>query len=110
MALIEAAEELGETYHVGLAASVDSFYAGEVNPMPGGFWQSQMDTVLEDLTPCPRSRISRWKRRRSSLFAQLFGFQRRHDLLGRGKSHHARARGLGRFDQALLQRWPAARS
>ena len=73
-ALIQAAEELGETYHVGLAASVDSFYAGEVNPMPGGFWQSKMDTVLEDLT---RARVANFEMEAATIFTlcQLFGFR-----------------------------------
>lgn len=73
-ALIQAAEEMGETYHVGLAASVDSFYAGEVNPMPGGFWQSKMDTVLEDLT---RARVANFEMEAATIFTlcQLFGFR-----------------------------------
>lgn len=74
MALIQAAEELGETYHVGLAASVDSFYAGEVNPMPGDFRQSKMDTVLEDLT---RARVANFEMEAATIFTlcQLFGFR-----------------------------------
>lgn len=74
MALIQAAEELGETYHVGLAASVDSFYAGEVNPMPGGFWQSRMDTVLDDLR---RARVANFEMEAATIFTlcQLFGFR-----------------------------------
>ncbi|ROT97827.1 nucleoside phosphorylase [Histidinibacterium lentulum] len=74
MALIEAAEELGETYHLGLAASVDSFYAGEVNPMPGGYWQSHMDTVLEDLR---RQRVANFEMEAATIFTlcQLFGFR-----------------------------------
>jgi len=74
MALIQAAEDLGETYHVGLAASVDSFYAGEVNPMPGGFWQSRMDTVLDDLR---RARVANFEMEAATIFTlcQLFGFR-----------------------------------
>lgn len=74
MALIQAAEDMGETYHVGLAASVDSFYAGEVNPMPGNFRQSKMDTVLEDLT---RARVANFEMEAATIFtlAQLFGFR-----------------------------------
>jgi len=74
MALIEAAEELGETYHLGLAASVDSFYAGEVNPMPGGYWQSNMDTVLDDLR---RARVANFEMEAATIFTlcQLFGFR-----------------------------------
>lgn len=74
MALIQAAEDLNETYHVGLAASVDSFYAGEVNPMPGDFRQAKMDTVLEDLT---RARVANFEMEAATMFtlAQLFGFR-----------------------------------
>src|SRR4029078_12004977 len=74
MALIEAAEELKETYHLGLAASVDSFYAGEVNPMPGGSWQSKMDTVIERLT---RARFANFEMEAATIFTlcQLFGFR-----------------------------------
>lgn len=74
MALIQAAEELGERYHLGLAASVDSFYAGEVNPMPNGFWQSKMETVIEDLT---RARVANFEMEAATIFTlcQLFGFR-----------------------------------
>lgn len=74
MALIEAAEDLNETYHLGLAASVDSFYAGEVNPMPGGYWQSKMDSVIEDLT---RQRVANFEMEAATIFTlcQLFGFR-----------------------------------
>lgn len=74
MALIQAAEELGEAYHVGLSASVDSFYAGEVNPMPGGYRQSRMDTVIEDLT---RARVANFEMEAATMFtlAGLFGYR-----------------------------------
>lgn len=74
MALIQAAEDMNETYHIGLAASVDSFYAGEVNPMPGNFRQSKMDSVLEDLT---RAKVANFEMEAATIFtlAQLFGFR-----------------------------------
>ena len=74
MALIAAAEEMDETYHLGLAASVDSFYAGEVNPMPGGFTQSRMEHVIEDLR---RARVANFEMEAATLFTltQLFGFR-----------------------------------
>lgn len=74
MALIEAAEQLGETYHLGLAASVDSFYAGEVNPMPGDFRQSHMDTIIDDLR---RARVANFEMEAATIFTlcQLFGFR-----------------------------------
>jgi|YelNatPaOPRAMG01_1025707.scaffolds.fasta_scaffold11111_9 uridine phosphorylase len=49
LALIEAAEDLGYPYHVGITASVDSFYAGEVNPLPNDKWFSHMNSVIPDL-------------------------------------------------------------
>ncbi len=51
----------------------DSFYAGEVNPMPGGFWQSRMDHVIEDLT---RAKVANFEMEAATIFtlAQLFGF------------------------------------
>ncbi|MCU0906626.1 MAG: nucleoside phosphorylase [Rhodobacteraceae bacterium] len=74
MALIQAAEEAGVRYHLGLSASVDSFYAGEVNPMPGGFRQSHMDTVIDDLR---RARVATFEMEAATLFtlSQLFGFR-----------------------------------
>ncbi len=74
MALIQACEELGFRYHVGLAASVDSFYAGEVNPMPGGFTQSHMATVIDDLR---RARVANFEMEAATIFTlcQLFGFR-----------------------------------
>lgn len=74
MALVQAAEELGETYHVGLSASVDSFYAGEVNEMPGGFRQSRMDHVIEDLR---QARVANFEMEAATIFtlAQIFGFR-----------------------------------
>lgn len=49
LALIEAAEKLNYKYHLGLTASVDSFYAGEVYPIPNNFWNSKMENVINDL-------------------------------------------------------------
>ncbi|PVA06617.1 nucleoside phosphorylase [Thalassorhabdomicrobium marinisediminis] len=74
LALIEAAEEMGETYHTGLAASVDSFYAGEINPMPGDFRQSHMDTVLDDLR---RAKVANFEMEAATIFTlcQLFGYR-----------------------------------
>lgn len=74
MALIEAAEEAGVTYHLGLAASVDSFYAGEDNPMPGNFRQSHMDNLLSDLT---NARVANFEMEAATIFTlcQLFGFR-----------------------------------
>jgi uridine phosphorylase len=50
LALIEAAEQLGFRYHVGVTASTDSFYPGQGRPGLGGYWWSYSKTILEDLT------------------------------------------------------------
>lgn len=47
-ALIEACEHFEHNYHLGLSASVDSFYAGEGNPVQG-FEQSHMENLLPDI-------------------------------------------------------------
>ncbi len=49
MALIEACERLGYRYHVGIVCSVGSFYVGQERPVTGGFWQSGVDGMVDDL-------------------------------------------------------------
>jgi uridine phosphorylase len=49
MALIEAAEELGVRYHVGITASTDTFYTGQGRPALGGYLPSFKKTILEDM-------------------------------------------------------------
>jgi len=49
MALIEACERLGFRYHLGIVASVGSFYLGQERPVIGGFWQSAANGVIDDL-------------------------------------------------------------
>lgn len=49
LALIEAAENLGYRYHVGITCSTDSFYTGQGRPGFGGYWQSFMDNIIPDL-------------------------------------------------------------
>lgn len=74
MALIEAAEKLGHRYHLGFTASVDSFYAGEVNPMPGGYWTSKMDHIIADLQA---AKVTNFEMEAATLFvlANLFGLR-----------------------------------
>ncbi len=50
LALIEACEKLGVTYHVGTTITTDSFYIGEGRPGFGGYNQSYNEHVLEDWT------------------------------------------------------------
>lgn len=49
LALIQAAETLGYSYHVGITASTDSFYCGQGRPGFKGYWQSWMDKIIPDL-------------------------------------------------------------
>ncbi|MCL5076319.1 MAG: nucleoside phosphorylase [Chloroflexi bacterium] len=74
LALIEACERLGFNYHVGLTASVDSFYAGEANPIYGGYWPSRLDHVIEDLS---MAKIANFEMEAATLFvlANLFGLR-----------------------------------
>jgi len=49
VALIEAAEEMGVKYHVGLTATTDSFYVGQGREGFEGFKPSWSDRLIEDL-------------------------------------------------------------
>jgi uridine phosphorylase len=49
MALVEACERLGLRYHTGIVCSAASFYLGQERPCQGGFWQSAVDGLIEDL-------------------------------------------------------------
>ena len=48
-ALVAAAEELGYSYHVGVTASTDSFYAGQSREGFGGFVAPTSESVLDEL-------------------------------------------------------------
>ena len=49
MALIEAAEQLGYPYHVGIGYTASSFFCGQGRPGCKGYSQSFMKTILEDM-------------------------------------------------------------
>ncbi|MBI5619709.1 hypothetical protein HY950_01990 [Candidatus Gottesmanbacteria bacterium] len=49
MALIQAAEELGVRYHVGITVSTDTFYTGQGRPALGGYLPSFKERILEDM-------------------------------------------------------------
>ena len=49
LALIEAAENEGINYHVGITASTDSFYLGQGRPGFNGYEQSFLQRILGDL-------------------------------------------------------------
>ncbi len=49
LALIEACETLGYTYHLGIAASSSSFYLGQGRPGYNGYKISKTDAIVPDL-------------------------------------------------------------
>lgn len=49
MALVQAAEQLGVPYHLGVSASTASFYTGQGRPGHRGYAQSWMATLVPDL-------------------------------------------------------------
>jgi len=48
MALIQACEELGFTYHLGLAATAGSFYAGQARPAYGDYVPPGRENLLQE--------------------------------------------------------------
>ena len=49
LALVQAAEQLGVRYHLGVSASTASFYTGQGRPGWRGYTQSSIDQILPDL-------------------------------------------------------------
>jgi uridine phosphorylase len=74
MALVEACERLGYRYHVGIVCSVGSFYVGQERPVTGGFWQSDVDGLIDDLR---KAGVACLEMECSALFvlARLFGMR-----------------------------------
>jgi uridine phosphorylase len=74
MALVEACERLGLRYHLGIVASISSFYLGQERPVHGGFWQSSADGMIEDLR---EAGVACFEMECSALFllARLFGMR-----------------------------------
>jgi uridine phosphorylase len=74
MALVEACERLGYRYHTGIVCSVGSFYVGQERPVTGGFWQSSVDGLVEDLS---KAGVVCLEMECSALFvlARLFGMR-----------------------------------
>jgi uridine phosphorylase len=72
MALVEACERLGFRYHLGIVCSVGSFYVGQERPVTGGFWQSAVDGLIDDLR---KAGVACLEMECSALFvlARLFG-------------------------------------
>jgi uridine phosphorylase len=74
MALVEACERLGLRYHLGVVASISSFYLGQERPVHGGFWQSCASGMIEDLR---KAGVACFEMECSALFllARLFGMR-----------------------------------
>jgi len=74
MALIEAAEQLGYRYHVGITATTDSFYTGQGRPGFKGYGQSWMRNILEDLR---RAKVLNFEMEAASIFtvAAVYGLR-----------------------------------
>lgn len=49
MALVEAAEKLKVKYHVGITASIDTFYCGQGRPAFAGYLPSHKAKIFEDM-------------------------------------------------------------
>lgn len=73
-ALIAACEELGHGYHLGLTASVDSFYGGQANPVPGGHGLGGNPDIAQELS---RRRVATFEMEAATLFTlgSLFGLR-----------------------------------
>ena len=74
IALIEAAENLGFTYHLGISASTDSFYPGQSRPGYGGYFQSFSTILIEDLQ---RANVANFEMEAATLFTlgNIYGFR-----------------------------------
>lgn len=74
LALIEATEELGYRYHVGITASTDSFYLGQGRHGFRGYVQSFSQTLLDDLR---RARVLNFEMETSAIFtvANIYGLR-----------------------------------
>jgi len=74
LALVEACERLGLRYHLGIVASIGSFYLGQERPVHGGFWQSSADGMIEDLR---KAGVACFEMECSALFllSRLFGMR-----------------------------------
>jgi uridine phosphorylase len=74
LALIQACENLGFTYHVGVGCTTASFYSGQSRPAFGGYKQSQADADYEDLRS---AKVLNYDMEGAALFtlARLFGLR-----------------------------------
>ncbi len=74
LALIEAAETLGVKYHLGIAASTDSFYLGQSRPGFGGYEQEWSAGLIGELQ---KANVMSFEMEAATLFtlASIYGFR-----------------------------------
>jgi len=74
LALIEAAEQIKATYHVGITATTSSFYCGQGRRAYKGYWQSWMNNIIPDLS---RAGVLSFEMENATIFtlANLFGLR-----------------------------------
>lgn len=74
MALVQAAENLGVTYHVGTGYTAGSFYPGQFRPGFGGYRPSHLESAFEDAR---QAGITNFEMEGSALFtmSRLFGLR-----------------------------------
>lgn len=74
LALIDACEDLGLTYHVGISCSTGSFYCGQGRPGYKGFTQSSYANIVDDMR---RANVLNFEMEASALFTlgNLYGFR-----------------------------------
>ncbi len=74
LALIEAAENSGMKYHVGITASTDSFYLGQGRHGLNGYTQSFSETILHDLK---KAKVLNFEMEAAALFtiSNLYGLR-----------------------------------
>lgn len=74
LALIEACEELGLRYHVGLTCSTSSFHCGQGRPGWKGFSQTSFENIVEDMR---RANVLSFEMEAATLFTlgNVYGFR-----------------------------------
>jgi uridine phosphorylase len=74
LAMIEAAENIGVNYHLGISASTDSFYLGQSRPGWGDYTQSFSETLVHDLT---KANVANFEMEAATMMAlcNIFGFR-----------------------------------
>jgi len=68
LALVQAAEELGVRYHLGVSASTASFYPGQGRPGWQGYTQSWTDQIVPDLQ---RAGVLNFEMEAATIFTML---------------------------------------